>query len=66
MKNINRLKMGLYYGNFWNRVDPRHINKIPVYGGASIFVKIAAEGLVESVGIEWKEINEKPIAEEIM
>ena len=42
----------------------RHINKIPVYGGASIFVKIAAEGLVESVGIEWREINEKPIAEE--
>jgi hypothetical protein len=42
----------------------RHINKIPVYGGASIFVKIAAEGLVESVGIDWREINEKPIAEE--
>ncbi|MGI0031458.1 MAG: hypothetical protein ACRD80_07725 [Nitrososphaeraceae archaeon] len=42
----------------------RHINKIPVCGGASIFIKIATEGLVESVGIDWREINQKPIAEE--
>jgi hypothetical protein len=39
----------------------RHINKIPVYGRASIFVKIAGEGLIESVGVDWRPINENPI-----
>ncbi len=39
----------------------RYINKIPVYGRASIFLKIARESLVESVGIDWRQIEEKPI-----
>jgi hypothetical protein len=42
----------------------RHINKIPVYGGPSIFAKIAGDGLLQSVGVDWREINEKPISEE--
>lgn len=41
----------------------RHINKIPVYGRASIFIKIAGEDLIESVGIDWRPINENPINE---
>lgn len=41
----------------------RYINEIPVYGGASIYIKIAEDDLVESIGIEWRQINEKPNAE---
>ena len=39
----------------------RHINKIPVYGAASIFIKIAGGRQIESIGIDWRQINEKPI-----
>lgn len=41
----------------------RYINEIPVYGGASIYIKIAEDDLVESIGIEWRQIDEKPNAE---
>lgn len=40
----------------------RHINKIPVFGGPSIFVKIG-EDVIESLKIAWRPINEKPAAE---
>ena len=39
----------------------RHINKIPVYGAASIFLKMAGGRQIESIGIDWRQINEKPI-----
>jgi hypothetical protein len=41
----------------------RYINGIPVYGGASIYIKIAEDELIESIGVEWRQINEKPNAE---
>ena len=39
----------------------RYINQIPVYGKASIFVKISGNNLIESVGIDWRQIEEKSI-----
>jgi hypothetical protein len=39
----------------------RYINKIPVFGGASIFIKIAGGPQVQSIGIHWRQIKEKPI-----
>lgn len=39
----------------------RHINKTPVLGGASIFVKIARGRQLQSIGIDWRQIIEKPI-----
>lgn len=39
----------------------RYINKIPVYGRASIYVKVAGGNIIESIGIDWRQIEEKPI-----
>jgi hypothetical protein len=39
----------------------RFINTIPVYGVPSIFLRIAADNLVDSIGIDWRHIEEKPI-----
>jgi hypothetical protein len=39
----------------------RFINEIPVYGRASSFIRIAGSSLIESVGIDWRQIKERPI-----
>lgn len=39
----------------------RYINKIPVYGAASIFIKMAGGRKIESIGINWRQINGKPV-----
>jgi hypothetical protein len=39
----------------------RYINNIPVYGTPSIVVRIAGDDLIESVGINWRYIEERPI-----
>jgi hypothetical protein len=39
----------------------RYINEVPVYGRASSFIRLAGENMIESVGIDWRQINEKPI-----
>jgi hypothetical protein len=41
----------------------RYINKIPVYGKASIFVKLAGGNMVQSVGIDWRQVELNPIDE---
>jgi hypothetical protein len=39
----------------------RHINNIPVYGRASIFVKLAGNNMVHSAGIDWRLIEKEPV-----
>ena len=39
----------------------RYINKVPVYGRASVFVKLAANDVVQSAGIDWRIIEKEPI-----
>jgi hypothetical protein len=39
----------------------RYINKIPVLGRASIFVKLAEKNMIESAGIDWRIIEDRPI-----
>ena len=39
----------------------RYINEVPVYGRASSFIRLAGDNMIESVGIDWRQINEKPI-----
>lgn len=41
----------------------RYINDIPVYGDASIYIKIADQNIAESINIEWRPIEEKPKTE---
>lgn len=41
----------------------RHINKIPVYGRASVFVKLAGNDIVQSAGIDWRSIETEPVDE---
>lgn len=39
----------------------RYINEIPVYGRASISLKLAGGDILESVGIDWRPIEESPV-----
>lgn len=39
----------------------RYINEVPVYGRASSFIRLAGESLIESVGLDWRQVDEKPI-----
>jgi hypothetical protein len=39
----------------------RYINEFPVHGGASIFIKMAGRRLIQSVGVDWRQIGEKPV-----
>jgi hypothetical protein len=41
----------------------RQINKIPVYGRASVFVKLAGNNTVQSAGIDWRLIETEPVDE---
>lgn len=39
----------------------RYINEIPVYGRASISLKIAGGDILESIGVDWRLIEEHPV-----
>jgi hypothetical protein len=39
----------------------RYINEVPVYGRASVSIRIAGRYTVESIRIDWRHIEEKPI-----
>jgi hypothetical protein len=41
----------------------RYINRMPVYGRASVFVKLAANDVVQSAGIDWRIIEKEPVDE---
>ena len=40
----------------------RFIDGLPVWGAASVYVKVASEGTVASAGIDWRPIKKDPIA----
>lgn len=39
----------------------RYLYDLPVWGRASVFVKVAAEGQVDSAGIDWRPVSQNPI-----
>lgn len=41
----------------------RYINKVPVYGRASVFIKVAGNNVVQSAGIDWRTIKTEPVDE---
>jgi hypothetical protein len=40
----------------------RHIGRLPVWGRASIFVQLAADGQIAATGIDWRPIADKAFA----
>ncbi|MFC2169957.1 hypothetical protein ACFLRM_05275 [Acidobacteriota bacterium] len=41
----------------------RYLNDLPVWGCASVFIKLAEKGQVDSLGIDWRPVSEDPIDE---
>jgi hypothetical protein len=41
----------------------RYLNDLPVWGRASVFIKLASEGQVDSWGLDWRNVCDKPIDE---
>jgi hypothetical protein len=39
----------------------RYIDGLPVWGPASVYVKVASEGMVASAGVDWRPIHKDPI-----